>query len=172
MIREAADVLKGVQLIVWSGAFYGKDPLYGDPTDAFVEQMTAAYYESQGLHVPDGEREATGAMTADVHRAADRTNTTDGQPLLWQGTERLAIHSLTAEIDRQSPSLVAYVRLPSRRDLNGYEFGYQRSTSATATPSRRVAGSAMTRANTQRRRWDSNPRTLAGHTLSKHFRSR
>lgn len=83
LIREVADVLKGVQLVSWTGAFHG-DPLYGEPTDEFADELTAAYYESQGLEPPDAQTEAIGGTGADVHRAADRANTPDGYPLLWR----------------------------------------------------------------------------------------
>ena len=79
----AEDVLKGVQLISWTGVFHGDDPLYGEPTDEYKEQAMAAYYQEQGLDIPDSEQtETIGGLAPDVHRAADRAHSLDGHPLL------------------------------------------------------------------------------------------
>ena len=89
LIREAAAVLKGVHLVVWSGAFRGGEPTYGEPSEEFETKALEAWYEDQGIDPPDEPAEPIGGLAADVHRAADRATTTNGDPLLWKAAMAL-----------------------------------------------------------------------------------
>ncbi len=88
LIIEIADVLKGVQLVSWTGAFHGTEPLYGQPTDDYQRKAMVEYYQAQGLEPPDEEdgteRTTLAGVAPDVHRAADRATSLDGHPLLWK----------------------------------------------------------------------------------------
>lgn len=100
LITEAADVLKGVQLVSWTGIFHGKDPLYGPPTETYQRQAMLDYYHSQGLEPPDEEdgtnKTTVAGLAPDVHRAAERAHTPDGDPLMWQA--RIALER-TGDVD-------------------------------------------------------------------------
>lgn len=101
LILEALDVLKGTQLVSWSGAFNDTDPLYGEPTKEFQEAAMAEYWAAQGLEPPTGERQTVAHVAPEVYRAADRARSLDGHPLLWKA--RLVLE--------QTGQLEAYVQV-------------------------------------------------------------